>query len=102
MFRKDELYEYLMEADTELDQIWEGLAAKFYVEADSNDSNKLSDIAEKAKANNIIFPDPEMVSAWRFIKEHVEGKVTSTGEFEKLVNAYGLTTTTSNTGSIDI
>lgn len=105
MFSKSELYESIMEfePETESDKmIWQGLATKLYIDTEDKNSNKLFDVMEKAKRHNIIVPEPEMAAAWRFIKEHVEGKISSPEELEKLVLDYGLTTIASDTGSASI
>jgi hypothetical protein len=98
MFKQEDIYEYLMEFDAVngLDQIWEGLAAKFYLDATSNDEHKLFDVIEKGKQHNITVPNSEMLEGWRFIKEYVEGKVSTPEELEKLINEYGHRTTTSS------
>lgn len=104
MFNRQELYEYLMEYDPtpDSDPIWQALATKFYIETENTESDKLFDIIEKSKQYNINVPDPEMAQGWQFIKEHVEGKITTPEELEKLVNEYGYTTITSSSSSISI
>ena len=84
------------------DPVWQALATKFYIETDNPESDKLFDIVERAKAYNIIVPDPEMARGWEFIKEHVDGKITTPDELEKLVNEYGYRTITSSSSSISI
>lgn len=105
MFSNIELYEYLMEFEPENESdrmIWQGLATKLHIEITDSNSNKLFDVMEKAKRHDILVPEPEMAAAWRFIKEHVEGKITSPEELEKLVLDYGLGTIASNTGSASV
>jgi hypothetical protein len=104
MFNATELYEYLIEFDpiTESDKmIWQGLATKLWLDLKDENSNKMFDVIEKAQRYEIIVPEPEMVSTWQFLKDN-QSKISSPEDLEKLVLEYGLTTTTSNTGSIDI
>lgn len=101
MLKKSDIYEHLMEFD-DIDQIWEGLAAKFYLEATEDDADKLSDIIEKGKSRNVIVPNQEMLDGWRFIKENIEGMVGTPEELiEKLIH-HGHRTTTSNQSATDI
>lgn len=104
MFNRQELYEYLMEYDPtpNEDAIWQALATKFYIETENTQSNKLFDIIQKSKQYNINVPDHEMADGWRFIKEHVEGKITTPEELEKLVTKHGYTTITSSSSSISV
>jgi hypothetical protein len=104
MFNKLELYEYLMEfeATSESDKMfWLALATKFYIETEDPESSKLFDVITKAERYQVIVPDAEMASGWNFIKEH-QSKISSPHDLEKIVLEYGLTTTTSNTGSASI
>lgn len=104
MFNRQELYEYLMGYDPtpDDDPVWQAMATKYYIETQDAQSDKLFDIIEKSKKYNINVPDPEMAQGWQFIKDHVEGKITTPEELEKLVNEYGYTTITSSSSSISI
>ena len=99
MFNKEDLYEFLMEInpDNQSDQmIWVALATKLYLDTSDKESNKLFDVMEKAKRYNLIIPDDESAKGWNFIKDHVEGKISTPEELEKLVIEHGFTATTSN------